>query len=27
MDDTDNSSLFIVRIIDGIPTDIWLKMD
>lgn len=27
MEDTDNSSLFIVRIIDGIPTDIRLKMD
>lgn len=27
MDDGDNSSLFIVRIIDGIPTDIRLKMD
>ncbi len=27
MDDSDNSSLFIVRIIDGIPTDIRLKMD
>lgn len=27
MDDTDNSSLFIVRIIDGVPTDIRLKMD
>jgi len=27
MDDDDNSSLFIVRIIDGIPTDIRLKMD
>ncbi|WP_313790399.1 histidine phosphatase family protein [Flagellimonas ochracea] len=27
MDDNDNSSLFIVRIIDGIPTDIRLKMD
>lgn len=27
MDDTDNSSLFIVRIIDGVPTDFRLKMD
>ena len=27
MDDSDNSSLFIVRIIDGVPTDIRLKMD
>ncbi|MEW2922292.1 phosphoglycerate mutase family protein [Muricauda sp. ANG21] len=27
MDDDDNSSLFIVRIIDGVPTDIRLKMD
>ncbi|MCK0159794.1 SixA phosphatase family protein [Allomuricauda sp. F6463D] len=27
MDDTDNGSLFIVRIIDGIPTDIRLKID
>lgn len=27
MDDLDNSSLFIVRIIDGVPTDIRLKMD
>ncbi|MEZ4808755.1 MAG: histidine phosphatase family protein [Allomuricauda sp.] len=27
MDDNDNSSLFIVRIIDGTPTDIRLKMD
>ncbi|MDC6364941.1 MULTISPECIES: histidine phosphatase family protein [Flavobacteriaceae] len=27
MDDDDNSSLFIVRIIDGTPTDIRLKMD
>ncbi|WP_318345405.1 SixA phosphatase family protein [Flagellimonas baculiformis] len=27
MDDNDNSSLFIVRIIDGVPTDIRLKMD
>lgn len=27
MDDSDNSSLFIVRIIDGIATDIRLKMD
>ncbi|KAB5491897.1 MULTISPECIES: SixA phosphatase family protein [Flagellimonas] len=27
MDDSDNGSLFIVRIIDGIPTDIRLKMD
>lgn len=27
MDDGDNSSLFIVRIIDGVPTDIRLKMD
>ena len=27
MDDSDNSSLFIVRIINGIPTDIRLKMD
>ena len=27
MEDTDNSSLFIVRIIDGVPTDIRLKMD
>ncbi|MCB0373970.1 MAG: histidine phosphatase family protein [Muricauda sp.] len=27
MDDSDNSSLFIVRIIDGTPTDIRLKMD
>ncbi|WP_036385396.1 phosphoglycerate mutase family protein [Muricauda sp. MAR_2010_75] len=27
MDDDDNSSLFIVRIVDGIPTDIRLKMD
>lgn len=27
MDDSDNGSLFIVRIIDGIPTDILLKMD
>lgn len=27
MDDYDNSSLFIVRIIDGIATDIRLKMD
>ncbi|WP_422861415.1 SixA phosphatase family protein [Flagellimonas sp. W118] len=27
MDDTDNSSLFIVRIIDGEATDILLKMD
>ncbi len=27
MDDSDNSSLFIVRVIDGVPTDIRLKMD
>ena len=27
MDDTDNSSLVIVRIIDEVPTDIRLKMD
>jgi broad specificity phosphatase PhoE len=27
MDDSDNASLFIVRIIDGVPTDIRLKMD
>lgn len=27
MDDNDNSSLFIVRIIDGVPTDFRLKMD
>lgn len=27
MDDSDNSSLFIVRFIDGVPTDIRLKMD
>ncbi|PWL38655.1 histidine phosphatase family protein [Flagellimonas aquimarina] len=27
MDDHDNSSLFIVRIIDGVATDIRLKMD
>ncbi|WP_108422884.1 SixA phosphatase family protein [Flagellimonas amoyensis] len=27
MDDSDNGSLFIVRIIDGVPTDIRLKMD
>jgi len=27
MDDHDNGSLFIVRIIDGVPTDIRLKMD
>ena len=27
IDDTDNSNLFIVRIIDGVPTDIRLKMD
>ncbi|HBU78582.1 MAG TPA: histidine phosphatase family protein [Muricauda sp.] len=27
MDDSDNSSLFIIRIIDGVPTDIRLKMD
>ncbi|RIV42010.1 SixA phosphatase family protein [Flagellimonas pelagia] len=27
MDDDDNSSLFIVRIIDGVPTDFRLKMD
>ncbi len=27
MDDSDNSSLFIVRIIDGVPTDFRLKMD
>jgi len=27
MEDTDNSSLFIVRIIDGIPTDFRLRMD
>jgi hypothetical protein len=27
MDDYDNSSLFIVRIIDGKATDIHLKMD
>ncbi|WP_222984368.1 SixA phosphatase family protein [Flagellimonas meishanensis] len=27
MDDSDNSSLFIVRIINGVPTDIRLKMD
>ncbi len=27
MDDSDNSSLFIVWIIDGVPTDIRLKMD
>lgn len=27
MDDTDNSSLFIVRIVDGKATDIRLKMD
>lgn len=27
MDDGDNSSLFIVRVIDGVPTDIRLKMD
>ncbi|WP_298925706.1 phosphoglycerate mutase family protein [uncultured Allomuricauda sp.] len=27
MDDRDNSSLFIVRIIDGVATDIRLKMD
>lgn len=27
MDDGDNGSLFIVRIIDGVPTDIRLKMD
>jgi broad specificity phosphatase PhoE len=27
MDDTDNSSLFIIRIIDGVPTDFRLKMD
>ena len=27
MEDDDNSSLFIVRIIDGVPTDIRLKMD
>ncbi|WP_420322794.1 SixA phosphatase family protein [Flagellimonas sp.] len=27
MDDTDNSSLFIIRIIDGVATDIRLKMD
>ncbi|RDY62029.1 histidine phosphatase family protein [Flagellimonas nanhaiensis] len=27
MDDTDNSSLFIVRIIDGVATDFRLKMD
>lgn len=27
MDDMDNSSLFIVRIIDGVPTDLRLRMD
>ncbi|MEC7263423.1 MAG: histidine phosphatase family protein [Bacteroidota bacterium] len=27
IDDSDNSNLFIVRIIDGVPTDIRLKMD
>ncbi|MBW8241253.1 histidine phosphatase family protein [Muricauda oceani] len=27
MDDSDNGSLFIIRIIDGVPTDIRLKMD
>ena len=27
MEDSDNSSLFIVRIIDGLPTDFRLKMD
>lgn len=27
MDDDDNGSLFIVRIIDGVPTDIRLRMD
>ena len=27
MDDTDNSSLFIVRIIDSVATDIRLKID
>ncbi|MEX0315671.1 MAG: histidine phosphatase family protein [Allomuricauda sp.] len=27
MDDTDNSSLFIIRIIDGVATDIRLRMD
>ncbi|RUA17428.1 MAG: histidine phosphatase family protein [Flavobacteriia bacterium] len=27
MDDSDNGSLFIVRIIDGVPTDFRLKMD
>ncbi len=27
MEDDDNSSLFIVRIINGVPTDICLKMD
>ncbi len=27
MDDNDNSSLFIVRLINGVPTDIRLKMD
>src|SRR5690606_19836756 len=27
MEDSDNSSLFIVRVIDGVPTDIRLRMD
>ena len=27
IDDTENSNLFIVRIIDGVPTDFRLKMD